>query len=261
MAARFVFLGSGSAQGLPNPGCLCPTCSAARRDPRQRRARSAAVVETPGGSLVLDLGMGTKEKLKAYDLAVDALAVTHLHLDHTFDLWQWRLIAPGVPAVIPIDGLGRQILGLLCGSEIVPAEPFALVGPLADLHLTPLPLNHTCRAMGYRVDGPGFHLAYLTDTCGLPSLTHDFLAKGPDLDLLVVEATYPHRKGKSNGHNDIEMALKLISELRPSRSALTHLGHQHSPHEQLEEEVHTTARRLGAGEVIVAHDGLALNLL
>jgi phosphoribosyl 1,2-cyclic phosphate phosphodiesterase len=260
MSSRFVFLGSGAAQGLPYPGCWCEGCVEARRNPKLRRARSAAAVETPGGSLVLDLGLGIKERLHANDMAVDALAVTHMHFDHTFDLWQWRLMAPGVPAVMPIDGLGRQVLAFICGTEILPAEPFSKLAPLESIHLTPLPLNHTCRTMGYRIDGPDFCVAYLTDTYGLPGITRDFLAEGPDLDLLVVDATYPQSTAGTYKHNDVNMALEVIRDLRPSRSVLTHLGHRHASQAQLEHQVRRAARRVDAGDVIVAQDGLSLDL-
>src|SRR6266516_4728914 len=49
---RLTFLGTGTSFGVPQIGCRCPTCTSA--DPRDRRTRTAALIETNGKRLLID---------------------------------------------------------------------------------------------------------------------------------------------------------------------------------------------------------------
>src|SRR5438093_13687190 len=68
----------GSSPAWPNPGS----------------AQSGYLLETadePQGRLLLDCGPGVLGKLREIGLHVDAIAITHWHLDHCGDLipWAW----------------------------------------------------------------------------------------------------------------------------------------------------------------------------
>src|SRR2546422_6032213 len=49
---RSVFLGTGTSYGVPQIGCRCRTCTSP--DPRDRRTRTAALVEAGGRRLLID---------------------------------------------------------------------------------------------------------------------------------------------------------------------------------------------------------------
>ena len=51
---QLTFLGTGTSQGVPVIGCNCPVCQSA--DPRDRRTRCSALVETQGRTLLIDAG-------------------------------------------------------------------------------------------------------------------------------------------------------------------------------------------------------------
>ncbi|NCW44491.1 MAG: MBL fold metallo-hydrolase, partial [Gemmatimonadaceae bacterium] len=48
---RLVFLGTGTSFGVPQIGCDCAVCRS--RDPRDRRTRCGAVIETASGVRLL----------------------------------------------------------------------------------------------------------------------------------------------------------------------------------------------------------------
>src|SRR5919199_1998472 len=70
----------GSSPAWPNPGS----------------AQSGYLVENGDGRLLLDCGPGVLGRLRASEATVDAVAITHFHLDHWGDLvpWAW-LVAYG----------------------------------------------------------------------------------------------------------------------------------------------------------------------
>ena len=49
---RLVFLGTGTSFGVPQIGCRCRTCTSG--DPRDRRTRSAALIEAGERRLLID---------------------------------------------------------------------------------------------------------------------------------------------------------------------------------------------------------------
>ena len=51
---KLTFLGTGTSQGVPVIGCRCPVCRSS--DPRDRRLRTAAMVEAGEVRLVIDAG-------------------------------------------------------------------------------------------------------------------------------------------------------------------------------------------------------------
>ena len=49
---RLTLLGTGTSFGVPQIGCDCAVCHSA--DPRDRRHRTAALIETAGGNILID---------------------------------------------------------------------------------------------------------------------------------------------------------------------------------------------------------------
>lgn len=78
---KLTFLGTGTSFGVPVVGCDCATCTST--DPRDRRTRHGAVVETAGGQLLVDTPPELRLQLLATGIdAIDAVWFTHVHADH-----------------------------------------------------------------------------------------------------------------------------------------------------------------------------------
>lgn len=79
---RLTFLGTGTSQGVPIIGCRCAKCMSA--DPRDKRFRASALVETGGLSILIDAGPDFRSQmLRAGVRHLDAILLTHNHMDHT----------------------------------------------------------------------------------------------------------------------------------------------------------------------------------
>ena len=239
MAMRLDVIGSSPA--WPNAGGAC----------------SGYLVD---GRLLLDCGPGVLAKLREREPwpTVEAIAITHLHLDHWGDLipWVWgSLFGPGAGRPRPTLKLPpgaretlRPILARL-GSEDMLERAFNLdeygAGSpfeLAGLRLTALAVPHyDIPAHAFRVEG-GHTLAYSGDTGPSDSL----LELARDSDLFLCEATLDDggADGPPRGHLSVQEA-QAASEAAGSRRLLL----THRPQE----------RSLPKGFEL-AHDGLVVEL-
>src|SRR5438105_13859434 len=79
---KLTFLGTGTSFGVPIVGCHCAVCRSP--DPRDRRMRVGAVVESDRGTRVL-IDTPPELRLQLVTAAidrVDAVLYTHDHADH-----------------------------------------------------------------------------------------------------------------------------------------------------------------------------------
>ena len=78
---RLTFLGTGTSFGVPVVGCDCATCTS--DDPRDRRTRHGAIVDTGQGRLLVDTPPELRLQLLAAGVdSVQAVWLTHDHADH-----------------------------------------------------------------------------------------------------------------------------------------------------------------------------------
>ena len=197
----------GSSPAWPNPGS----------------AQSGYLVEGPG-KLLLDCGPGVLGRLRENGTQVEAIAITHWHLDHWGDLvpWAW-LNAYGPPdhridcsVWVPPRGIEElTMFASRWGNEGMFERAFELheydpqgVTTIAGFEMEAQRLPHyTVEAYGFRVRDPerGRVLAYSGDSAPTGELAG--LAQGADL--FVCEATLAHgdRDGQPRGHLSAEEAL------------------------------------------------------
>ncbi len=218
MAVRLEVIGSSPA--WPNPGGAC----------------SGYLVD---GRLLLDCGPGVLAKLRepwpSSWPSVEAIAITHLHLDHWGDLipWVWgTLFGPGHgarPALWLPPGSRealRPILAVLGSEDMLElafevaeydvGRPFTAAG----LSVRALPVCHyAIDAYGFRVEGERI-LAYSGDTGPCPALVE--LAR--DADLFLCEATLEGGtdEGAMRGHMSAAEAAAALEQSAAKRLLLTH---------------------------------------
>src|SRR6476620_8845031 len=101
---KLTFLGTGTSFGVPQLGCHCAVCRST--DPRDKRTRVGAVVETDGGTRIL---IDTPTELWLQLLAagvthVDAILFTHDHADHVMGIDDIRALSDRSDVPIEMSG-------------------------------------------------------------------------------------------------------------------------------------------------------------
>ena len=200
--------------------------------PNAGGAHSGYLVEGPG-ALLLDCGPGVLSRLRARGpLRVDAIAITHFHLDHWGDLvpWAWlRRYPPGERSPRPrllLPPGGSALLELFAshwGSPGMFEEAFEVEEyeegrslPIAGFELEALRLPHGDRAYGFRIQAGGRTLAYSGDSGPGPELC--LLAEGADL--FLCEATL--EAGEFDGHPRSHLAADEALAAADGPVLLTH---------------------------------------
>jgi phosphoribosyl 1,2-cyclic phosphate phosphodiesterase len=256
---RLTFLGTGTSFGVPQIGCRCRTCTSP--DPRDRRTRTAALLETRGKRLLIDTPPELRLQLVAAGVdRVDAVLYTHAHADHVHGIDDLRAISVRQGAVLPAYGPARTMAELAAKFPYIfdPAivahpgtskpelaahvlEP-GRSAPVAGIPVLALALPHGREGVfGYRV-GP---VAYLTDAKAIPDAVVAALA---GLDVLVLNALLVQSHPL---HLSIPEAVAAALRIGARRTFLTHLTHD-ATHADL-------AARLPAG-VAPAYDGLVIEV-
>lgn len=261
---RVVLLGTGSADGLPNPWCDCPTCTDQRS--RGRRSPTAALVD---GRLLLDAGPeapGQAARLGQSLAGVRVIAIGHAHHDHcdpSFTLYRSWVTGQPLTVVGPAPVMAALRPWLTdAGIELDLCQVTAGdVVDTAGYRLTVLAANHDAfgEAVLYLVDDGVRRLLYATDTGLLPPATLAALA-GTRLDAVLLEETFGTRTDLSSGHLYLETFAQTVAALREvgavtefTEVAAIHLSHFNPPLAELEAEL----ARCGAH---VHPDGTVLEL-
>ena len=202
--------------------------------PNPGGCQSGYLVEEDGRRLLLDCGPGVLARLREREEwpRIDAIVVTHLHLDHMGDLVPWAFgvtygAGRGVPAPelwLPRGGADKvRALETIGGDAVVDAFPvreyadeaFLAAGftvrPVATAH-------YDAHSSGLRVAGRSAVLAYSGDSGPSPALAE--LAR--DADLFLCEATLGEPEPGKRGHLTVEEALESFGDSGARRLVLIH---------------------------------------
>jgi phosphoribosyl 1,2-cyclic phosphate phosphodiesterase len=231
---RLILLGTGTSFGVPQIGCDCRTCTST--DPKDRRTRSAAVVEANGRRLLIDTPPELRLQLVQNGINdLDAVLFTHAHADHVHGIDDLRPISTrrktSLPAYGPpaaIEELARRFDYIFDPSvEPPPGTSIPRLAPLpipagapidiAGVSVLPLHLPHGDTVVyGYRI-GP---IAYLTDAKSVPD---DVRARLDGLEVLVLNALLPRPHPL---HLSIPEAIATARAIGAKRTIFTHLTHE-----------------------------------
>jgi ribonuclease BN (tRNA processing enzyme) len=173
----------GSSPAWPNPG----------------RAHSGYLLEHDGRRLLVDCGPGVLSRLREAEgwPVIEAIAITHTHLDHCGDLVAWLWGQLHVPAA---KGAAAPVLWLPPGGhddlramasrfdEVFSVDEYADRTPFTagGFSVTPHAVSHYDQpTFGFRIEANGSVVAYSADTGPTRALT----ALAADADLFLCEAT------------------------------------------------------------------------
>lgn len=242
---KLTFLGTGTSFGVPQLGCDCAVCHS--RDPRDRRTRVGAAVETDtGGMLLVDTPTELRLQLVQADIdVVDAVLFTHDHADHTHGIDDLRAITARRDTHLPMYGSAETLSAIARkfvyifddsirplpgttkpqGRAIVMAPGETL--DIAGVSVTAAPVPHgPVTVFAYRIGA----LAYVTDAKTVPPEAMRLL-KGARV--LVVNALFRH---PHPSHLSLSEALEVARQIGADRTYLTHLTHDNF-HADLEAEL------------------------
>ncbi len=259
---KVVLLGTGAADGWPNPWCRCASCTWARAA-GMVRAHTAALVD---GRLLVDAGPDVARQADRAGTGLAGIAtvlLTHGHWDHADPAtllarsWSGRrdplqvLGPPGALARLAEwrdHGAGAPADGL----ELVPLQPGDAVA-VGAYRVRALAAGHSGddapwdddpladEALLYDItDGAGASLLYATDTGPPPEATVEAVA-GRAYDLVLLDETFGSVTDHGTGHLDLHTFPRTVATLRrvgavTARTDIVavHLGHHNPPADELD---------------------------
>lgn len=284
MKVKLTFLGTGTSSGVPMIGCDCPVCRSA--DPRDNRLRASVLVEYGGLSILVDCGPDFRQQaLRAGIRHLDAILLTHNHMDHTGGLDDTRALnlCEGHPVNIYCEPyVMRSLEKMYAYAFAQPRYPGSPEWHVHEIGNSPFTVRSNegdeviwwKSGVGYQhrpalegvpektveiVPIQGWHLkdksisvlgyrfGNIAYLTDMCLLQDDELAKLQGLDAVTLNCVkiQPHRS-----HFSLQECLDLFEKIGAKRSYITHVSHLLPCHSQFEEML--------PPDVHAAYDGLVL---
>jgi len=239
---KLTFLGTGTSFGVPQIGCDCAVCRSP--DPRDRRNRVGAFVETGGARILIDTPPELRLQLLANGFSrADAVLITHDHADHVNGLDDIRPLSgsgDGISVYGAADTLRRlatRFPYVFDGMKPLPgtSKPEAIAKPLApgerltigDAEVQAFEVPHgPMTVYGYRLGD----LGYVTDAKELSPQAMSVLR---GVKVLVLNALF---RTSHPTHLSIPEAVAVAQRVGATRTYFTHLTHRVA-HADLEREL------------------------
>ena len=251
---KITFLGTGTSCGVPEIGCHCPVCTST--DPRDKRLRSSALIETQGERILIDCGPDFRQQMLPLPFApISGILLTHEHYDHmggiddlrpfcrfgSVTIWSEAYVNAAIRQRIPYCFAEHKYPGIpqINLKEVQAFQPLHI----GKVEVLPLRVIHgKLPILGFRIE----QMAYLTDCLTVPAETK---AELRNIDTLIVSAL---RDKPHPTHQTLSEALALIEELQPRRAYLIHPSHEIGLHAAVQAKL--------PANVQLAYDGLEIEV-
>jgi phosphoribosyl 1,2-cyclic phosphate phosphodiesterase len=251
---RIRLLGSGTSSGVPRIGNDWGACDP--NEPRNRRTRVSALVETATTRILIDTGPDMRAQLNEANVAsVDAIVWTHDHADHTHGIDDVRQLMHNCGS--PISGYGRPSTLAALDRRFGYAfhggggyRPTVLAHELpdrlaiGDVEISVVDQPHgDITSAGLRFDVGGSSIVYSTD---FHMLTDAMQTMFDRTDIWILDTL---RRAPHPSHAHLDAALSFVERVRPRRAVLIHMDNSMD---------YATLRRTLPDGVEPGYDGMVL---
>ena len=253
---KLTLLGTGTSGGVPQIGCTCRTCMSG--DPRDRRTRCSAMIETDDTCIMIDCGPDFRQQMLNRPFRrIDGIFITHEHYDHVGGIDDIR---PGIlfgdvtiyTEQLVAQHLMERIPYCFTPEEKrypgVPAISLKYIEPhvpvcVGSIEVLPIRVMHgKLPIVGFRIG----RLAYITDMKSFPESEWKYL---DGTELLVVNALH-HKPHPS--HQSVDDAIEFARKVGAAETYFIHMSHFVLPH--AEEDA------LLPQHIHLAYDGMELSV-
>lgn len=250
---KVTLLGTGTSGGVPSIGCNCEVCRS--NDPRDRRLRCSALLETETTRVLIDCGPDFRQQMLPLPFQrIDGILLTHIHYDHVsgiddlrpfcvfgdIDIYANKGTADGLRTTMPYCFAEHLYPGVprLHLHEVRPHEPFVI----GDIPVMPIQvMHHDLPILGFRIG----RFAYITD---MKTIDEDELPYVEGVDTLVVNAL--RFAPSHHSHQTVDEAIAFVRRVGAQRAFLIHPSHHIGRYEEVNKQLPEGVELSYDGQVI-----------
>ena len=233
---KLTFLGTGTSCGVPVIGCQCKVCQST--DPKDKRTRCSALVETESTRILIDCGPDFRQQILPQPFRkIDGILITHSHYDHmggmddirpycqfgAINVYADPIAKKGMLEMLPYCFAENRYPGVpaIGLHEIHPHKPLQI----GDMEVMPIQVMHgKLPILGYRIG----KLTYITDMKTIDDAELKYIEGTEQLVVNALRFDKPH-----HSHQLMDDAIAFARRVGAKRTLIIHVCHDVGLHEEV----------------------------